>query len=426
MQKLDNLCYKLSLMDKNNFSGLNFPSFQSAFGLSLLVFLLSDVEYGVGPFLSVYLKLVLHWDAGKIGIAIATVSIVAIFCQLPSGYLVDVIRRKRAIILISCLLVMMGSIVLLNFTTLLPIIIAQIMMGISITLTAPTIASITMGLYKRERFPKRTTINEFFNHSGNVFTAFSMAVLSSWFGYHWILYTVIIFSILSLCALAFIKPQEIDYYAARELPSLLENTVSNKQTQPISISKLLTMKPLIIFSISIILLHFSNASQLILAVQQLETKNPSGGSIFMAGGIIIAQAVMGITAFGLGYIINKVGRKPLFLIAFLILPFRAILYTLTNDLTHLLFIQILDGICAGIFGILVLVTVSDIAAGTGRFNLALGLTSLSISIGAGLSNLIGGFTAKTFGYHGAFLLLGTIAIIGSILYAWLMPETRKI
>ena len=401
---------------------ISVPSLRSVLGLSLLVFFLSDVEYGVGPFLSVYLKSMLHWDAEKIGMAIATVSIVAIFCQLPSGYLVDIIKPKRFLIFLSCSLIITGCLILRKFETLIPIIIAQIFMGVAITLTAPTIASITMGMFKRERFPKRTSINELFNHSGNVITALTMGLLSKWLGYPWILYTVIIFSVVSMSLLTLINPKEIDYRAARELPTFSE---SGKNGNPISVIQLLKIRPLIIFGISILLLHFSNASQLILAAQVFELKNPQGGSMFMAGGIIIAQLVMAITAYGLGFIINWVGRKPLFLIAFIILPIRAMLYTLTYKMPFLLAIQILDGICAGIFGVVLLVTVSDIAAGTGRFNLAIGLMSLCISIGAGFSNLIGGLIARTLGFNGAFVMLATVASIGAVFFALFMPETKK-
>ncbi len=43
--------------------------------------------------------------------------------------------------------------------------------------------------------------------------------------------------------------------------------------------------------------------------------------------------------------------------------------------------------------------------GTGRFNLAQGLTALSVGIGAGLSNLTGGYVVQWFGYPAGFLTL---------------------
>jgi hypothetical protein len=45
----------------------------SILGLDLLTFLMADVRDGVGPYLSVFLKGGLHWQSGKIGIAISEI-----------------------------------------------------------------------------------------------------------------------------------------------------------------------------------------------------------------------------------------------------------------------------------------------------------------------------------------------------------------
>jgi MFS family permease len=46
------------------------------------------------------------------------------------------------------------------------------------------------------------------------------------------------------------------------------------------------------------------------------------------------------------------GRKPIFLVALAILPIRGALYTLSDDRSWLVAIQLLDGVGAGIFGAL--------------------------------------------------------------------------
>lgn len=396
------------------------PSFRSVIGLSALIFFIADVQSGVGPFLSIYLQAVLHWDAGQIGIALATISVVAIFSQVPSGYIVDIIRSKRLLILLACTFIILGCLLLRTFETVLPIIMAQAFIGLASTLIPPSIAAITMGLFKRARFAQRTSINEFFNHLGNLCTALAMGFVAQWLGHPWILYIVILFSLASILSLVFINPHEIDYQAARELAASPQ-----LQNQPIAIGELLRNKTLLIFITSVILFHFSNAAQLPLVGQILAIKNPQHDSMFMAMSIIFAQIVMAIIAFSLNFIINRVGRKPIFIVAFLILPLRAMLYTLTTDSYHLLEIQLLDGIGAGIFGVLAVVTISDIAKGTGRFNLSQGLLALAISIGAGMSNIIGGYTAKTLGFNGGFSLLAIIGVIGLLFYAILMPETKN-
>jgi MFS family permease len=84
----------------------------------------------------------------------------------------------------------------------------------------------------------------------------------------------------------------------------------------------------------------------------------------------------------------------------------------------------LDGVAAGIFGVIAVVIVDDLIHGTGRFNLAQGLAALSVGIGAGLSNLTSGFVVEWFGYPSGFRYLALVALGGLVFCAVLMPETR--
>ena len=84
------------------------PSFKSIFGLTALVFFMSDVRDGVGPFLAIYLKSTLNWDTQKTGMALAAMSIAAAIMQLPSGLLVDSTKFKRFILVLSAILISLG------------------------------------------------------------------------------------------------------------------------------------------------------------------------------------------------------------------------------------------------------------------------------------------------------------------------------
>jgi predicted MFS family arabinose efflux permease len=63
------------------------------------------------------------------------------------------------------------------------------------------------------------------------------------------------------------------------------------------------------------------------------------------------------------------GRKPLLLLAFGVLPIRGILYTLTVNCDALIAIQILDGVGAGISGVVSVLVIADLTKGSGSFNL---------------------------------------------------------
>src|SRR5258705_5519853 len=86
----------------------------SILGLDLLTFSMADVRDGVGPYLSVFLKGGLHWQSGEIGIAMAASSITAAICQIPAGLLVDSVRAKRLLVLISGPMVGLGSLLVVS------------------------------------------------------------------------------------------------------------------------------------------------------------------------------------------------------------------------------------------------------------------------------------------------------------------------
>jgi MFS family permease len=87
-------------------------------------------------------------------------------------------------------------------------------------------------------------------------------------------------------------------------------------------------------------------------------------------------------------------------------------------------IQLLDGVAAGIFGVIGVVIASDLMRGTGRFNLAQGLMALAVGFGAALSNVTGGYVVEKFGYTTGFLTLAVISALALIFFAVFMPETR--
>jgi predicted MFS family arabinose efflux permease len=88
-------------------------------------------------------------------------------------------------------------------------------------------------------------------------------------------------------------------------------------------------------------------------------------------------------------------------------------------------VQVLDGICAAVFGVLVPLTIADITRGTGRFNLAQGIVASGIGVGASLSTTLGGWMSDRLGTSIAFLGLACIGAAGLMLVWLLMPETKE-
>jgi MFS family permease len=143
----------------------------------------------------------------------------------------------------------------------------------------------------------------------------------------------------------------------------------------------------------------------------------------MSACIIVAQIVMVPLAIVVAKASNRVGRKPLFLVAYAVVALRAFLFALRPSASYLIALDVLDGISAALFGVLWTLINSDLARGTGRFNLLQGAVSSAWYLGAFLSNLGGGWAAAQFGFRTAFYWLGALAVAGFFFFAVCMPET---
>jgi len=145
----------------------------------------------------------------------------------------------------------------------------------------------------------------------------------------------------------------------------------------------------------------------------------------MAVCIVGAQLVMVPVALMAGRLAPEWGRRAVFLIGFAALPIRGVLYTLSGNPIYLTGVQLLDGIGAGIFGVMSVLIISDLTRGTGRFNFVQGLVATATGLGASLSNSVAGFIVQRAGYNVAFLALAGIASIALAIFATAMPETKR-
>ena len=88
-------------------------------------------------------------------------------------------------------------------------------------------------------------------------------------------------------------------------------------------------------------------------------------------------------------------------------------------------IQVLDGIGAGIFGVVSVLVIADLTRGTGRFNLTLGAITTAVGIGAALSQIIAGSIVHHIGFRAGFLFLAGVASAALAILYFFMPETQN-
>lgn len=395
-------------------------SARSLRGLDWINMLMADVRDGVGPYLSIFLKGSQHWDPGAIGLAMGASSIAAAICQIPAGLLVDGSRAKRRLIAVSGLMVALGCLLIVLFPQFWTVIVAQALLGGASAVIPPAIAALSLGLVGRGLLDGRVSRNESFNHAGNLIAAVLAGTLGKILGYHWIFYLVCGFAVASAGIVTMINPKEIDHERARggEDPA--------RDGEPMALRDLLRRRDLRIFLASVVLFHFGNAAMLPMAGQVLAQTHPGSDTIALSACIIAAQFVMVGVAWCVGRASAKgIGRKPIFLTALAVLPVRGLLFSVTSSPYAVVGIQLLDGVAAGIFGVISVLIASDLMRGTGRFNFAQGLTALSVGVGATLSNATAGFVVQWFGYPSGFLYLASIACCALAFFAVLMPETRE-
>ena len=396
------------------------PSTRSLRGLDGINFLMADVRDGLGPYLSVFLKGQEHWEPGAIGIAMAASSIAAAVCQIPAGMLVDSLKVKRLLVAASGLTVATGCLLIAFFPKFGVVIAAQAMLGAASAIIPPAIAALSLGLVGHPKLDALVSRNESFNHGGNFVAASLAGGLGQWIGYNWIFYLVCMFAIASAAVVNLINPADIDHDLARGG----ENAQGGGKPTPLR--DLFKRRDLLIFLASVVLFHFGNAAMLPMAGQVLAQTHPGWDAITLSACIIAAQLVMVGAAWSVGRaIIAGYGRKTIFLVALAVLPIRGLLFAFFANPFAVVAIQLLDGVAAGIFGVIAILIASDLMRGTGRFNLAQGLVALCVGVGAALSNATAGYVVQWFGYSTGFLYLAAIAVGALIFFAFLMPETSR-
>jgi len=395
------------------------PSIRSLRGLDWINFLMADVGGGVGPYLAVFLKGSQHWLPGDIGIAMAVTTVTAAVCQIPAGLLVDAAKIKRLLVAGSGLLIAAGCLLIVLFPQFIIVIATQAALGAASAIIPPAIAALSLGLVGHPRLDARISRNQVFNHGGNFLAAALAGGLGDVFGYDWIFYLVCIFAVASAVAVKLIDSTEIDHTLARGGERL------DRGCEPLPFRDLLKRRDLLIFLGAVILFHFGNAAMLPMAGQVLALNHPGSGAITLSACIITAQLVM----LGIAWAVGKAaasgyGRKTIFLVAYAVLPLRGLLFSFTQNPYGVVAIQLLDGVAAGIFGVISVLIASDLMRGTGRFNLAQGLVALCVGVGAGLSNFTSGYIIQWYGYPIGFLYLAAIAFVALAFFILFMPETR--
>jgi MFS family permease len=396
------------------------PRFHPA-SLDALNFLLADVRGALGPYLNVFLVTQQQWSQSSVGLVTTVSGILGLVVQTPIGAAIDATRAKRLLVVAALAVLAAGAAAIYALPQFWPVLIANTAMAMVGDVFGPAVAALTLGLYGRTGLARRLGRNSAFDHAGNVAIAAAAGAVGWLFAQRAVFLLVPVFAVFAALAVLSIPAGAIDHERARGG----EHEPGSSVDAPAGLGILFTCRPLLIYAACAFCFHFANAPLLPLVGQKLAIAHQSLATPMMSSCIIAAQLIMLPIALAVGRYADRIGRKPILLIGFAVLPIRALLYTASDNAAWLIGVQLLDGVGAGIFGAITPLVIADLMRGTGRYNVAQGAVATAQGIGASLSGFAAGVTVDRLGYGAAFTGAAVVAAIALAALALAMPETRQ-
>jgi len=389
------------------------------YALDAVNFLAADVRNLFGPFVNVFLVTGQHWSQTDVGVLTTASGLLGIAFQTPIGALIDVTHAKRGVIVLTMAAMTVAAAIIFVAPTFWPMALALSVLAVAGDVFAPAVSALTLGLVTRDKLARRLGRNSAFDHGGNIAIALLAGAVGYAFSQRAVFLMVPVFAVLASAAVLAIPGDAINHDRARDLA-----TDGEAHGSAAGYRVLFETRPLMIFGLCAFLFHFANAPLLPLVGQKLALQFPDEATAMMSFCMVAAQGVMLPIAILVGRNADAWGRRPLFLVAFAVLPVRATLYPLSDNAFWLIGVQLLDGIGAGIYQALTPLIISDIMRGTGRFNLAQGAVATTMGIGASVSGLAAGLAVDNFGYSVSFLAFSAAAAVAFLVFFGFMPETR--
>ncbi len=385
----------------------------SYFGLNAANFFLAEITGVVMPFLGAYFKQ-RQWTEEAIGNAIAVAGLGVFLMQTPAGLIVDRVRQRRTLLA--------GASLLLGLCYgLVPLVPAAkgwidpllFLAGTAQAFFLPLLGALALGLVGHAALNRTMGSNQSWNHAGNLAAALLAMGIVSLFGVTSVFFAVTIVSVLAAGSVFVIRKEEVDEERA--------SGADADGGKGAGLGELLGDYRVWVLLASTALFHLANAP--VMPFLGAYIKELDGSDVQVAAVVLVAQAVMIPVALAAGFLCDRWGRKRVFAIGFVALPVRIFLYSLTQDPGMLVALQALDGIGAGIYGVVIVAMCADLTKGKGGFNTLSGMIATALAVGGVIGPLGAGRLAERLGYNGFFCVFAGIAAVAAIVFLTLMPET---
>jgi MFS family permease len=396
------------------------PSRGSLRGLDWFIFFVADVQTGFGPFVSVFLT-TQKWTQVDIGLILSAGSLVALIGQIPGGALVDMARSERLVAGLAIFAIGVSALAYAAWPVFPVVLSAAVLHSAASCVLGPAIAAISLGLVGHAAVGERFGRNARFASIGNALAAAAMGACGYYISARAVFFVTALLLVPALLALRSMLANEIDAERAHGgLPKRRDN-----RPRP-DIAALLRQRPLLILAGCVMLFHLANTAMLPLMASVVTMHSSQWATVLIAACIVAPQLLVAALSPWVGRRAQCWGRRPLLLVGFAALPIRGILFATVKDPNILVAVQLLDGVTASVFGVMVPLMIADLTRGTGHFNLGLGIVGTATGIGASLSTTLAGYASDHFGSGLAFLGLAAVAAVALAALWLLMPETRPV
>ena len=337
--------------------------------------------------------------------------------QTPAGWLTDKLSCRR-ILFLPAALITGGCFVAIPLAPHTSVLVDLLLFaaGAAQSFFAPLLGALALGLAGHKLLNRVIGANQGWNHAGNIAAALTAMALVKALDLSSVFYSVGACSILAAAAVLLIREADLDENVARGL--------TEDRGAEVKWTYLLRDRTFLFLFLSVFLFHLVNAP--IMPAVALYVKKLGGSDDLMTATVLTAQLVMVPVAILSGRFCDSWGRKPVMAIAFWILPVRILSYTLVANPKALIYLQSLDGIGGGIYGVAVVALSADLTRGKGGFNTVMGLFATALAIGGVLGPLLSGFAIQHSGFRITFYAFAALGIAAAAIFSILVPETGKI
>jgi MFS family permease len=387
------------------------PTFDvSRVGLNAANFFLAELTGVVMPFLA---KLLADrgWRDDAIQYAAAACGLGVFLAQTPAGVVTDRVRDRRVLLAAASVVVGLGFGVLplmpADWRVIDPLVFVA---GVGQAFFVPLLGALALGLAGHAAIHRVMGETQGWNHAGNIAAAVTAMAVAAWLGLPGVFYTVAVVSAFAAASVFLIRPADLK----REHGAVAE-------TGP-GLRTLFRDRRIVVLFAAVALFHLANAPVMPLVGQYIARLGGTDAQV--AAVVLVAQAVMIPVAVLAGWACHRWGRKPVFAVGFVALPVRILLYSLTNDPWVLVALQALDGIGAGVYGVVVAVICADLTREKGGFNALQGVLATALAVGGVLGPLMAGPLVQHLGFAAAFRAFAAVAAVGAGQFLLMMPETR--